>query len=82
MVELKYFKQGPKKSIWEADQRLKKVISDGGFVYEEKQHKEWFIAIFLPYLRGPLGQPKIDSQEEALEIAMKLEVVPRWFSTK
>ena len=33
--------------------------------------------MLLPHLRGPMGQQKIDSQEEALEISMKLEAAPR-----
>lgn len=33
--------------------------------------------MILPHLRGPMGQQKIESQEEALEIAMKLEVALR-----
>ena len=40
------------------------------------QHKEWFIAVLLPHIRGSLMQQKIESQTEALELAMKLEASP------
>ena len=44
------------------------------FLYDDKQHKKWFIAMLLPHLRVPMGQQTIESQEKALEITMKLEV--------
>ena len=40
------------------------------------QPKEWFIAALLPHIRGPLMQQNIESQTEALELEMKLEVSP------
>ena len=40
------------------------------------QHKEWFIVVLLPHIRGPLMQQKIVTQTEALELAMKLEASP------
>ena len=40
------------------------------------QHKDWFIATLLPHIQGPLMQQKIESQMEALELAMKLEASP------
>ena len=36
--ELKYIKQGSSESIWEANQRLKKVIREGEFQYDDRQH--------------------------------------------
>lgn len=45
--------------------------------YEDKQLKEWFIAMLLPHMHRPMGQQKIDSEEEALDISMKLEFAPR-----
>ena len=33
--------------------------------------------MLLPHLHEPMGQYTINMQEKALEIAMKLEVVPR-----
>ena len=77
MVDLKDFRQGPTESVWEADQRLKKVIRDGEFLYDNRKHKEWFIDMLLPHLRGPMGQQAIETRDKALEIAMKLEATPR-----
>ena len=75
--DLKDFKQGPSESVWEADHRLKKGIREGGFQYDDRKHVKWFITMFLPHLRIPMGHKDIESQEKALEIAMKLEAAPR-----
>ena len=56
---------------------MKRTISEGVFVYNDKKHKEWFIAMLLSHLHDPLYQQKIVSQDEALEVYMNLEVVPR-----
>ena len=40
------------------------------------QHKEWFIAALVPHIRQPLMQQNIVTQNEALEIVMKLEASP------
>ena len=74
--ELKGIKQWLFESVWEADQRLKKVIRDGGFHYDDRQHTKWFIAMLLPHLRIPMGQQSIKTQEKALEVDMKLEAGP------
>ena len=42
----------------------------------DMQHKEWFIAMLLPHIRGPLMQQNIATQTEALELEMKLEASP------
>ena len=77
MVDLKDFKQGPSESVLEDDQRLKKVIREGGFQYDDRHHTEWFIAMLLPLLHVPMGHQTFESQEKALEVAMKLEAAPR-----
>ena len=56
---------------------MKKVIREGGFQYDDMQHAEWFIIMLLPHLRILMGHQDIESWEKALEIAMKLEAVPR-----
>jgi len=33
--------------------------------------------MLLPHLRVPMGQQSIDTQEKALEVAMKLDAAPR-----
>lgn len=61
MRELKDIKYEPNESIWEVDQQLKCTISEGVFIYDDKQHKEWFISMLLPHMRGPINQQKINS---------------------
>ena len=46
------------------------------FQMSDVQHKEWLIATFLPHIRGPLMQQKIESQTKALDLEMKLEASP------
>ena len=40
------------------------------------QPKEWFIVAIVPHIRQSLMQKKITMQNEALEMAMKLEYSP------
>jgi hypothetical protein len=42
----------------------------------DEKNKEWFIVALLPHIRVPLMQHKVTSQDEALEIAVKLESTP------
>ena len=46
------------------------------FTIGPEQHKEWFIVALLPHSKTPLMQQKVADQQEALEIAMKLEIAP------
>ena len=73
---MKEIYQEVNESVWEADQRLKRTIRDGGFFIDDTQHKEWFIAMLLPHLCQPLHQQNIATQDEAVEISMKLEATP------
>lgn len=41
-----------------------------------EQNKEWFIVVLLPHIRLPLSQQNIGTQDEALEIEIKLEASP------
>ena len=63
-------------SIWDFDQRFKVLLDQVSFAIGPTQHKEWFIAALLPHIRTPLMQQKVADQQEALEIAMKLETAP------
>ena len=49
------------------------MLDQVSFTIGPAQHKEWFIAALLPHIRMPLMQQKVADQQEALEIAMKLE---------
>jgi hypothetical protein len=76
ITELKEIKQKVAEPVWEFDQRFKTLTGRLTFKIPDKQNKEWFITALLPHIRVPLMQQKIASQEEALEIAMKLESYP------
>ena len=53
------------------------MIREGGFQYDDKKHTKWFIVVLLHHLHVPIGHQAIETQEKALEVAMKLEATPR-----
>ena len=57
---------------WKLDQRLKCKIREANMNLIKGQHCEWFVASILPHLRVVFSQEKITTQEEALEIAIRL----------
>ena len=61
---------------WELDQRLKCRIHESNMNLIDGQHHEWFLALPLPHLRSAMSQQKITTQEEALEISMRLHESP------
>ena len=58
------------------DQKFKALIDQVSFEFAPEQHKEWFIVALLPHIRLPLMQQRLCTQDEALDMAMKLEVKP------
>ena len=76
ITELKEIQQKRGESVWDFDQRFKVLLDQVSFIIGLEQHKEWFIAALLPHIRTPLMQQKVADQQEALEIAMKLETNP------
>ena len=52
------------------------LMAKVSFQMSNVQHKEWFIVVLLPHIRGPLMQQKIVMQMEALELVMNLEASP------
>ena len=57
---------------WELDQRLKCMIREANMNLTDGQHCEWFVASLMPHLRSALSQQKLTTQEEAVEITMRL----------
>ena len=51
-------------------------MARANFKMSDVQHKEWFIAALVPHIRQPLMHQNIATQNEALEMAMKLEASP------
>src|SRR5713101_4392230 len=76
ITELKEIQQRRGESVWDFDQRFKVLLDQVSFTIGPTQHKEWFITALLPHIRTPLMQQKVADQQEALEIAMKLETSP------
>ena len=76
ITELKEIQQRRGESVWDFDQRFKVLLDQVSFTIGLAQHKEWFITALLPHIRTPLMQQKGADQQEALEIAMKLETAP------
>ena len=61
IIELKDIKQKPNESVWEFDQKFKTLLSQVSFDIDAQQHREWFIATLLPYIRLSLMQQKVAS---------------------
>lgn len=76
ITKLKEIKQKPTETVWEFDQRCKILLDQVSFEIVLQQRKEWFIAMLLPHIIFLLSQQKIETQAEALELSMKLEVSP------
>jgi len=66
----------PGETPWELDQRLKCMICEANMNLMDGQHHEWFVALLMPHLRSVLSQQKITTQEDTLEIAMRLHETP------
>ena len=62
--------------MWDFDQKFKALIDQVSFEFAPEQHKEWFIAALLPHIRLSLMQQKLQMQDDALEMAMKLQASP------
>jgi hypothetical protein len=62
--------------MWDYDQQFNILLDRMTFQIQDVQHREWFIAGLLPHIRVPLTQQKVMTQEEAMEISMRLEATP------
>ena len=76
ITELKEIQQKRGESVWDFDKRFKVLLDQVSFTIGPEQHKEWLITALLPHIRTPLMQQNVADQQEALEIAMKLETAP------
>ncbi len=66
----------PVETPWELDQRLKGMIREANMILTDGQHCAWFVVLLTPHLRNTLSQHKLSTQDEALEIAMRLHETP------
>ena len=62
ITKIKEIKQSLAESVWDFDQWFKNLMAKVSFQMLDVQHKEWFIFVLLPHIRGPLMQQKIELQ--------------------
>ena len=48
ITKVKDIKQYPNETVWDFDQRFKTLMARVSFETSDVQHKEWFIAVFVP----------------------------------
>jgi hypothetical protein len=70
MIEIKH-KTG--ESIWDIDQRFKRLKGKIKYVMTYMHHRHLFLNSLLPHLKYPLRQQKFQTQAEALQVALQLE---------
>ena len=61
---------------WDLNQRLKSMIREANMTLTDRQHHTWFVASLTPHLRMTLSQPKLSTQAEDLEMAMRFHETP------
>jgi hypothetical protein len=73
MNEMIEIRQKPGESVWEIDQRFKRLKGKLKYLMTEMQHRHLFVNSLLPHLKYPLRQQKFQTQAEALQAALQLE---------
>jgi hypothetical protein len=73
MNEMIEIRQKPGESVWEIDQRFKRLKGKLKYLMTDMQHRHLFVNSLLPHLKYPLRQQKFQTQAEALQAALQLE---------
>jgi hypothetical protein len=73
MNEMIEIKQKPGESVWEVDQKFKRLKGKLKYTITDTQHRHLFVNSLFPHLKYPLRQHKFQSQGEALQEALQLE---------
>jgi hypothetical protein len=73
MNEMIEIRQKPGESVWEIDQRFKRLKGKLRYAMTDMQHRHLFVNSLLPHLKYPLRQHKFQTQAEALQAALQLE---------
>ena len=60
---------------WDLMRRFKDVIGKLSYLVDLNHHRDWFIKELLPLMRNSLTQQNIDTLQDALEQAMKIEAM-------
>ena len=70
MIEIR---QKPGESVWEIDQRFKRLKGKLKYLMTEMKHWQVFVNSLLPHLKYPLRQQKFQMQAKALQETLQLE---------
>jgi hypothetical protein len=73
MNEMIEIRQKPGESVWDIDQRFKRLKGKLKYLMTEMQHGHLFLNSLLPHLKYPLRQQKFQMQAGSLREALKLE---------
>jgi hypothetical protein len=73
MNEMIEIRQNPGESVWETDQRFKRLKGKLKYLMTEMQHRHMFFNSLLPHLKYPLREQKLQTQAEALQTTLQLE---------
>jgi hypothetical protein len=70
MNEMTDIKQKLGESVWEVDQKFKRLKGKLKYTIIDTQHRHFFFNFVFPHLKYPLRQHKFQSQGEALQEAL------------
>jgi hypothetical protein len=73
MNEMIEIKQKPGDSVWEIDQKFKRLKGKLKYPIIDMQHRNLFINSLLAHIKYPLRQYKFQTQYEALQVSLQLE---------
>lgn len=68
-------KQREGEATWDLIRRLKDAVSKLSYPIDPSHQRDWFIKALLPLTRTPLTQQRIDTLQDALEQAMKIQAM-------
>jgi hypothetical protein len=70
MNEIIEIKKKLGESIWEVDQKFKRLKGKVKYIIIDTHHRHLFVNSLLPHLKYPLSQQKFQSQGEALQASL------------
>jgi hypothetical protein len=73
MNEMIEIKQNLGESVWEIDQKFKRLKGKLKYPITDMQHRKLFINSLLPHFKYPLRKQKFQTQDEALQESLQLE---------
>ena len=68
-------KQREGETAWDLMRRFKDVVGKLSYPIDLNHQRDWFIKALLPLTRTPLTQQKIDTLQDELDQAMKIEAM-------